>query len=268
MRLVGRARGSFGLLAAVCIGAAVAGSASAAPVGLVTVQSDSTVTARANDLQSTPKVTTDNVTSFPFVKTTSATSGQSTSSVDSNLSNAGFGFTFTQAIGNFGDTDGQATINFTATQNLTYSLSGQMGFNGLGTFGEFLVSLQDHTAGNSFLYNYDKFTTTNAPIGTAPQDGVQGLLPPPSASLSLDTSGGSLTGSLIAGHSYTFSVEQLMTNVADPSLNGNVNLVLNGPAIPPGGGGSAVPLPAGVWGGVIGLGVMMAYAGARRRVVG
>jgi hypothetical protein len=181
--------------------------------------------------------------------------------VDSNLTTSALNFTFTQELDDVespGDTSGTGDIFFKAGANVTYSIAGTMELDGDFVEGELATSLYDVTT-STFAYNYDQ-TTSNVVVVVKPA--ISGG---PSSTLTLDTSGGSLTGSLNAGDTYEFNAYQEMDNdVGDPSLNGNVGISFSQLQAP--GGGSSAPLPSAAWSGLVsllGLGIVLA---SRRKV--
>ena len=202
----------------------------------ITLGSGSIVRAIASDtllLSNTDK--TNQVNSLPYTTPTTAVNGLSTSTVASNITTGGISFIFTQTIESAGQTDGIADIHFTAGQGVTFSLSGDLRLTGFGAVGELITNLFDVTT-NTFVYSYGKKIDTFTPIGEASI-----------SLLTLDTSGGSLTGSLTTGDSYVFHVNENMNNLSDPALAGNVAIVFaQQPVIV----GPAAPLPAGGWGGM------------------
>lgn len=196
----------------------------AAPITLAT---GSTVKAIAE--QDNGNTKTDNVTALPFSQTTSAADGDTTSTVISNLTDSKFNFDFSQNIPDFFHTSGIGDIFFTAGQSVTFSIAGFQTTFG-GEYSQTLhVFLHDITAATS-IYDYDNTLNVRS-------SGEQG------STLTLDSTGGSLTGSLIEGHLYEFSALQEMEVFTDPTGTGNVNISF-AQTNPGPGPGPSVPLPA------------------------
>lgn len=129
-----------------------------------------------------------------------------------------------------------ATMYFTADANTTYSLSGAYSSTGVSSAGQvyFSSNLYDQTAGSYNFYNYQSSVYTlneNFVLGGVDGDIYNGL-------------SGSLTGSLIAGHSYEWIYEAVTTRNYDhtdggATATGFLRLDIGGGAtssVPDGGG--------------------------------
>jgi len=200
----------------------------------------STVSAYASDDDAGTTVT-NNVNSLPYSTPVTSTDGANSSTVTPTLTNSGLNFAFSQSILDVespSQTSGTGDVFFTAGANTTFSIAGSMTLNG------------DNY--NQYTYNSELVAQAVEPIGD-------------SSTLTLDTSGGSLTGSLNAGDSYEFYAYQEMDNETDPGVTGNVGLTLSQVA-PPVGGGSSAPLPSAATSGLatlLGLGIVL----SRRRKI-
>ncbi len=217
----------------------------AAPIGLGV---GSSVKAGANiTVVGSGTVTSNDVNSLPFNTPTSATMGDAMSTVDSDITVNHIRFGFTQSIASSGSTDGVGEIHFVAGEGVTYTIGGDLTLTGFGAFGELATSLFDVTKG-LFVYQYDQFAN-NFLQGSFSANSEEIV-----SVLTLDTSGGSLTGSLIAGDSYIFRADENMNNLSDPALVGKVGIAF----VQPGPGGpAAAPVPLAVWSGlllIVGLG--------------
>jgi hypothetical protein len=234
----------------------------------ITLGSGSNVSASATggaDFQD--PTTTDDVTGLPYSNTTSETDGNASSSVDANLSTSSFNLGYTQSISlntavqtgltpavpsGEGSTQGDADIFFTAGSNASFSLSGYQTVTGIGASDELNVYLYDATQG-TYVYDYDQ-TSGNASLGIVPDlESIESNM------LTLDTSGGPLSGALTAGDNYEFyASESMSASPADPNLTGNVTLNLSQSL------GSSVPLPRSAPAALLPL--LLAGLIARRRV--
>jgi hypothetical protein len=236
----------------------------------ITLGSGSNVSASATggaDFQD--PTTTDDVTGLPYSNTTSETDGNASSSVDANLSTSSFNLGYTQSISlntavqtgltpavpsGEGSTQGDADIFFTAGSNASFSLSGYQTVTGMDVCDELNVYLYDATQG-TYVYDYDQTSSNGAGILIAPAISLSTC----SNTLTLDTSGGPLSGALTAGDNYEFyASESMSASPADPNLTGNVTLNLSQSL------GSSVPLPRSAPAALLPL--LLAGLIARRRV--
>jgi len=233
-------RSIFGLKSLVAIAAlGLAGHLQAAPISLDN-GSKVVATTRIDQVVPTQSVT-DPVTSLPFLNhnTTSDTGKLGTSSnVLSNLTTSAFNFDFKFAVGEFisegsipfGFASGQGDMFFTGGDGVTFAISGFQTAFGDDTDQFMSVFLHDLTT-DTFLYDYrkEKFVGQGTEAGST---------------ITADSSGGSLTGSLIAGHHYEFNAYQELSNEEiDPTSNGTVNIAF-AQTNPGPGPGPSVPLPA------------------------
>jgi len=236
----------------------------------ITLGSGSNVSASATGADLQDPTTTDNVTSLPYTGTTSETDGNASSSVDANLSTSSFNLGYTQSISPLltavqtgltpasllgSSTQGDADIFFTAGSNASFSLSGYQTVTGIGASDELNVYLYDATQG-TYVYDYDQTSSNGAGILIAPAISLSTC----SNTLTLDTSGGPLSGALTAGDNYEFYASESMSSgaVIDPNLTGNVTLNLSQSL------GSSVPLPRSAPAALLPL--LLAGLIARRRV--
>jgi hypothetical protein len=203
---------------------------------------------------------TNNVNSLPFTTPTTVADGDNSSTVNSALSTSALNFGYIQEIDDTespSQTSGEGDIFFKAGANVTYSIAGSMTVTGDFVEGELATSLYDVTT-STYAYNYDQDTGF---VGLSARPAT----PVGSSTLTLDTSGGSLTGSLNAGDTYEFDAYQEMDNeFGDPNLTGNVGISFNQLQSP--GGGSSVPLPSAAMSGLaslLGLGIVLA---GRRKI--
>jgi hypothetical protein len=211
----------------------------------------STISAFASD-DDAGTTNSNNVNSLPYTTPTSVTDGASSSTVTPTLSTSALNFSFSQAINDVNSsTNGSGNIYFTAGAGVTFSISGSMTLNGFSE-GELKTSLYDVTT-STYAYNYDKTTSVVVPV-VQPFPAPEG-----SSTLTLDISGGSLTGSLNAGNVYEFAVRQSMDDqFDDPNLTGSVGISFNQLQAP---GGSSAPLPSAAMSGLtmlLGLGIILA----------
>ena len=241
------------VLAAIAV-SGLSASLHAAPITLDNSGGNqSTVQAFASDDDNGTTVTND-VNTLPFTTPTTVTDGQSTSTVTSTLTTSALNFGFNQTLLDTEaptETSGEGDIFFKAGTNVTYSISGSMTVTGDFVQGELATSLYDVTT-STYAYNYDQFTGFVG-IGAQPA-----LIPVGSATLTLDTRGGSLSGSLNAGDTYEFDAYQDMNDFVDPNLTGNVGISFSQLQAP---GGGSVPLPSAAMSGLatlIGLGIVLA----------
>jgi hypothetical protein len=220
----------------------------------------STVSAYASDDDAGTTVT-NNVNSLPYSTPVTSTDGANSSTVTPTLTNSGLNFAFSQSILDVespSQTSGTGDVFFTAGANTTFSIAGSMTLNGDFIEGNLVTSLYDVTT-STYLYNYNQYTYNSELVAQAVEPIGD------SSTLTLDTSGGSLTGSLNAGDSYEFYAYQEMDNETDPGVTGNVGLTLSQVA-PPVGGGSSAPLPSAATSGLatlLGLGIVL----SRRRKI-
>lgn len=227
----------------------------------ITLGTGSSVSATAHDFN-LDQTTTDNVTSLPFVKTTAATAGTASSSVLSNLTTSGFSFSYTQSIPSLdGDAEGKGDMFFTAGAGTTFAIAGSMTSLGIDYTQELAASLFDVTAG-SFVYDYDKTVDNFIACGMSvvPETFVSSFMSVSSSTLTLDTTGGALSGALVAGHSYEFIAFQGIDNTnIDPTSSGNITITFAQQA--PSG---SIPLPLSAAAALLPLALAGAFVLRRR----
>lgn len=248
------------LLAAVAV-SGFGSRTSAAPIAALNPGGyQSTVAAFASD-DDAGTTTTNDVNSLPYSTPAAVTDGFNSSTTTPTLTNSALNFNFSQQIIDTdigtSKTSGDGDIFFTAGANTTYSIAGSMTVTGDDIQGNLVTSLYDITTSTS-LYDYNQ-NLFNPGAGVVEATGQLGE----SSTLTLDSSGGSLTGSLNAGDTYEFYAYQEMDNEFDPGLTGNVGLTLNQLTAP--GGGSSVPLPSAAASGLaalLGVGILL----SRRKI--
>jgi hypothetical protein len=231
----------------------------------------SSVNAYAGQVELAGTNATDNPSSIPYNKTTTATDEVAgTSSVQVNLSDNAFVTGFNaNVVDPFSFTNGNVQLVFTPSADLTYNLSGSHTESGPSQFHSFSVDLTDITNKTQLFGNLQESDSVmGETLALGNQDGNE------DNSLS-----GSLTGTLLANHQYGLSIATetdgmpMLTLFNDfpfgPSSimpftmiaqgatsSGSVSLGL---AATP----NAVPLPPAVW---MGLGTLAAIgAGLKLR---
>ncbi len=184
------------------------------------------------------------INTLPALPTATATQGSSTSTVNGDLSEATFKFTVSQLFLNGGGvTTGSGDIFFTTSIDTKY--------NSVSTFAtQDLIALSPGIARSgpvgtgvtleSFLYDQ----TAGAFVFNDAEEGAPGDTLTTAAE----------AGTLLAGHIYEFTFSAGMASQLDPAGTGTVTLSF-GPATPgPGPGATSVPLPPGVWSGLLMIG--------------
>jgi hypothetical protein len=210
-----------------CLAALVAFSfASHLQAAPITLAPGSSVEATAADEINT--TVTDPVNALPFIHDTTAIQGRASSTVHSDLTTSALKLDFTASIPDFAYADGEGDIFFTAGEGVTYAISGFQTAFGAEFFHELSATLKDVTT-QTTVYNYDEFKG----VGFSGDEG---------STLTLDSTGGDITGSLIAGHLYEFDALELITDITDPTSTGNVTIAFAQQGGP--GPGPSVPLPA------------------------
>lgn len=157
------------------------------------------------------------VNSLPYGTPLVAAAGSSSSTLVPSLISSDFSLSFLQTVvDGLSETDADGSINFSVTLPTPYQITGLLVPTGSYETDNLNAFLQDTTT-STYLYNY-------AGSSSSEQTGT----PVP---LTLDTSGGPLTGVLLPGQSYQlFAKEALDTNQDfDPTLTGNVTLLLTVP---------------------------------------
>jgi hypothetical protein len=185
------------------------------------------------------------VTSLPYTGTASVTGNLGdTSTTGATLSTSSFAFTFNQSVTNeFGDTDGFGDMFFTANANVSYSIAGFLNF-----------LAPDDSLQGAELYMYLDDLTHEQTVFT-----YDNFLP---AQGSATASGDGITGTLVAGDSYEFYVDENMNVESDPTVTGNASITF-GSVTPP--GGSSTPLPSGLAGGLLAIVFAVRAAAWQRR---
>jgi len=200
----------------------------------------------------------DNPTALPYSKTITATVFLDSSSLTANLTQSAFAFTFSQ-VNDSSQVDGQASIYFTVSGDVKYSIGGSYGVDG-PAFGQRLDVLLEITQASfpngvavnpNTLYHSEQIGNNNEAT-TYTVGGTAG-----------HTSNilvGSATGTLHAGTLYHFFTYAGFEAETDPVGSGNVTLTFTN-LVAPGGGGSGVPLPPAVY---TGLASALAIGGWKR----
>jgi hypothetical protein len=204
----------------------------------------SSVSASANsiDAQAFPPQTVNNVNSLPFTTPTTATAGNSSSEVDSNLTSSSLGFTFTDSSSDDGYyMSGFGSVYFTAAPGTNFSIAGGLSSDGYDYEATISVDLYDVTQGFTEVYGYygDGYYYPDE----------NSIFPESPVAFTLDGSQGTPTsGTLNAGDQYWFSAQETLTNEGEPTLNGNVSISF-APS-------SAVPLPGSAEASLVMIGVL------------
>jgi hypothetical protein len=200
----------------------------------------STVEASAFDDDFPGNSTSNNVNSLPYTTVAQATDESTISTTTPDLTSSSLSANFSQAFtDDASGGEGHIDIFFTANANATYSISGMATVIGNFDEGEIMASLFDETA-NTTVYSDDEsffdLGATARPATPVEED---------TNTLNLSNASdqtGSMTGSLIAGHTYEFNLsESTDDEFDDPTLTGNGGIsfaAVTGP-----GGGSSTPLP-------------------------
>ena len=201
----------------------------------------------------TPALQSSNpVNSLPYTTPASATSGTATSTTTPNLSDSGLSATFSQSItAPKSLTGGGIFIYFTANTALNYSIAGTETVVGDDVEGQLNCSLFNETT-ESIVYNSELSFNDLQNQGTA----IPATPTVDTNTLNLSSSGGPLTGTLVAGDSYEFLISEEMDNAQiDPTLNGSGGLTLaavgggsSGAAATISAGGDWVGVARGAWG--------------------
>jgi hypothetical protein len=201
----------------------------------------STVDANASDDDFPGNTTTNNVNSLPYTTPAIVTDENTYSTTTPNLSSSAFTATFSQG---FTDDNSGASgiidIFFTANSNATYSISGLESVVGDFDSGYMQSYLNDQTTSTHLYFDDESFIdmSQNAvkPAVTSEDTNVLNL-----SNASDQT--GSMTGSLIAGHSYEFYLsEEADDEFDDPTLTGNGGITFSAQA--PTGASAPLPLSA------------------------
>lgn len=214
---------------------------------------------------------TDNPSTIPYNKTTTANDMGGTSAVMVNLSDGAFLTNFNANLINpFDYTSGNAQLIFTPDADLAYSLSGSNSESGASSFHSFSVDLTDlNTKAHLFTNLQNSFDTQDETLTLGSQGG------------NMDNSlAGSMTGTLLANHQYSLSIATEADGVPTLTLlnelpfnpgsftpsvmipmgvtsSGSVTLGLASTT-------TAVPLPPAAWMGLITLVAVGAFLKLRR----
>jgi hypothetical protein len=250
--------------------------ASRAMAGL-SIDPSSSVNAYAGQIELVGTNATDNPSSVPYNKTTTANDQfAGVSSVQLNLTDNSFLTSFSATVADpFSYTSGNVQLVFTPTADLSYNLSGSHTETGASSFHSFSVDLTDLTTKTQLFDNLqDSYTVYGETLALGNQGGNEE-----------NTLSGSLTGTLLANHQYgltigseTDGMPTLFSDFPNPaelppgwfnslsviplttSSSGSVTLGLSATT-------SAVPLPPAVWMGLVTLAAVGASLKLRRNAV-
>jgi hypothetical protein len=225
--------------------------ASRAMAGL-SIDPSSSVNAYAGSIEIGTNAT-DNPSTIPYDRTTTANDVSGSSAVQVNLADSSFLANFSaKLIEPFNFTSGNVQLVFTPSADLSYNLSGSNTETGSSSFHSFSVDLTDLTTDAPLFNNLQNSFDVSGETLALGNEGGNG-----NNSLS-----GSLTGTLLANHQYSLSIATEMDglptfNLASelpfaalqgPASSGSVTLGLAATT-------TAVPLPSAAW---TGLGMLTA----------
>lgn len=216
----------------------------------ITLQSGSMVYAYASDgSYGTPSSETNDVNALPYSTPAKAWRHGASSNVDPMLTSDALNLTFDEKKkDSHASPNGYGEIYFTAAPNVDYTISGSETLSGKEDDSTFKTTLFNMTT-NQYVYDYSKNASHR------------------DRTLTLNSSGGDMTGTLIAGDTYEyFSSIDLGSQCCNGCATGGTCIAFtqcgNGGCCP-----TAVPLPPAAWTSATFLGGMIAVLSLKKRMV-